>query len=132
MLKVLINPLLMSTLCNRYHPSGRRSCDGRVFVLGPLPSRETWVRALVLRFVCLFLSSPDPVLHKVQQDPEQRRLQRFEKPQSLDVDSLAPQIKITPMSDLESDTDSPLPCAPSGMDFLRWQSRNEKIIKLLL
>ena len=89
---------------------------------------------------------------------ERARLQRFEKPQSLDIDGLnfllllqsnhsiqimssqprlsgsfllisshhifsrlAPQIKITPMSDLESDTDSaggPCPHQP-GMNFLR-------------
>ena len=88
---------------------------------------------------------------------DRARLQRFEKPQSLDIDGwvppsppiksflpnhvevnpdykdhvmlchpiqlsrLAPQIKITPMSDLESDTDSAGgPCPhQSGMNFLR-------------
>ena len=78
---------------------------------------------------------------------ERAKLQRFEKPQSLDIDGsvfasilyyplnltpksyifihllirLAPQIKITPMSDLESDTDSASgPCShQSGMNYLR-------------
>ena len=47
-----------------------------------------------------------------------KTIQTFEQPQSLDCDNMAPMIKITPMSDMESDSDSNILHGKSSMSYI--------------
>ena len=49
---------------------------------------------------------------------EKKKLMKFEQPQSLDCEGMAPMIKITPMSDMESDSDSSMLHHIPVMDYL--------------
>ena len=49
---------------------------------------------------------------------DKKKMLKFEQPQSLDCEGLAPMIKITPMSDLESDSDSSMLHHLPVMDYL--------------
>ena len=49
---------------------------------------------------------------------DKKKLMKFEQPQSLDSEGLAPKIKITPMSDMESDSDSSMLHHIPSMDYL--------------
>ena len=47
-----------------------------------------------------------------------KTIQTFEQPQSLDCDNMAPMIKITPMSDMESDSDCNIVHGKSSMSYI--------------
>ena len=53
-----------------------------------------------------------------ENDVDKKKMLKFEQPQSLDCDGMAPMIKITPMSDLESDSDSSMLHHLPVMDYL--------------
>ena len=58
--------------------------------------------------------------YKIGQDKcgDKKQMLKFEQPQSLDSEGMAPMIKITPMSDLESDSDSSMLHHLPVMDYL--------------
>ena len=58
--------------------------------------------------------------YKIGQDKcgDKKQMMKFEQPQSLDSEGMAPMIKITPMSDLESDSDSSMLHHLPVMDYL--------------
>ena len=59
-------------------------------------------------------------VYKLSQDKikDKKGLMKFEQPQSLDCDGVTPMIKITPMSDMESDSDSSMLHHLPVMDYL--------------
>ena len=59
-------------------------------------------------------------LYKITQDKgkDKKGLMKYEQPQSLDCDGVTPMIKITPMSDIESDSDSSMLHHLPVMDYL--------------
>ena len=59
-------------------------------------------------------------VYKVAQEKskDNRGLMKFEQPQSLDCEGVTPMIKITPMSDMESDSDSSMLHHLPVMDYL--------------
>ena len=59
-------------------------------------------------------------VYKLTQDKikDKKGLMKFEQPQSLDCDGITPMIKITPMSDMESDSDSSMLHHLPVMDYL--------------
>ena len=59
-------------------------------------------------------------LYKTTQDKgkDKKGLMKYEQPQSLDCDGVTPMIKITPISDLESDSDSSMLHHLPVMDYL--------------
>lgn len=59
-------------------------------------------------------------VYKLTQDKskDKKVLMKYEKPQSLDCDGITPMIKITPISDIESDSDSSMIHHLPVMDYL--------------